>query len=136
LVQAVADKGLESSVYFLNEDKVFPEKYDAYFVMRDFYQMTDALLFTSSREGFGIPMIEAGIVNMPVVCSDLGVFHEIGGTDVFYLNDDYDQVDFTALQQFVTDTPQYKFRKEILRAKTLDAIYTNRLKPLINGSNR
>ena len=38
-----------------------------------------ALLFPSFAEGFGIPLIEALMQGLPVIASDLPVFHEIAG---------------------------------------------------------
>lgn len=43
------------------------------------YNAADALVFPSLREGFGYPMVEAFSVGLPVVCSDIEIFHEIGG---------------------------------------------------------
>lgn len=39
---------------------------------------TRALLFPSNTEGFGLPLVEALLVNIPVIASDIAVFHEIG----------------------------------------------------------
>lgn len=40
---------------------------------------TDALVFPSWSEGFGIPLIEAHAVGTPVIASDIPVFREIAG---------------------------------------------------------
>ena len=39
-----------------------------------------ALLFPSFAEGYGMPLMEALIADVPVIASDLPVFHEIAGT--------------------------------------------------------
>ena len=43
-------------------------------------------VFPSLVEGFGFPMIEAFATGLPVVASDIPVFHEIGGVVPIYVN--------------------------------------------------
>ncbi len=59
-------------------------------VIADFYRLSDALLFPSHEEGFGIPLIEAGFSGIPVFCADLPVLRELGGNDLSYFNPDGD----------------------------------------------
>ena len=45
--------------------------------LRGLYKGASALIFPSLYEGFGIPLIEAMATGVPIVCSDVEVFHEI-----------------------------------------------------------
>lgn len=45
--------------------------------LRELYQGASVLLFPSSHEGFGIPLIEAMASGVPIVASDIGVFREV-----------------------------------------------------------
>lgn len=47
-------------------------------VIADFFRLADGLLFTSKEEGFGIPLLEAGISRQPVFCADIPVLRELG----------------------------------------------------------
>jgi len=49
-------------------------------LLRDLYLLSDLLLFPTSSEGFGIPILEAGICNLPVACSRIEPLTEIGST--------------------------------------------------------
>lgn len=52
------------------------------------YNAADCLLFSSRREGFGIPMIEAMAAGIPVVAPDYGPFSEVLGSGNFgYLHE-------------------------------------------------
>jgi glycosyltransferase involved in cell wall biosynthesis len=50
------------------------------------YAHACALVYPSVIEGFGLPLVEAGHYGLPVIASDLPVFHEIGGDHVRYFN--------------------------------------------------
>ena len=71
-----------------------------------------AYVFPSIDEGFGIPLIEAMRAHIPVICSDIKIFKEIGGDSVIYFkkqdyNDLYNQLklickDKTIVERFVS----------------------------------
>ena len=50
------------------------------------YTHARALVYPSMIEGFGLPLVEAGRYGLPVIASDLAVFHETGGDHVRYFN--------------------------------------------------
>lgn len=44
---------------------------------RKLFEIAKALVLISDNEGFGIPLIEAALNGLPVICSDIPIFHEI-----------------------------------------------------------
>ncbi|WP_025600716.1 glycosyltransferase family 4 protein [Burkholderia sp. WSM2230] len=54
--------------------------------LRTWIQHSQALLFPSFVEGYGIPLVEALALNVPVLASDLGVFREIADDIPDYLD--------------------------------------------------
>jgi glycosyltransferase involved in cell wall biosynthesis len=41
-------------------------------------------VFPSSDEGFGIPLLECFSNGLPIICSDIPIFREIGSNNIFY----------------------------------------------------
>lgn len=57
------------------------------------YEHAKVLLQASLAEGFGLPLVEAAHYGLPLLCSDLPVFHEVtGDTAVFFKKGDSDSL--------------------------------------------
>ena len=54
--------------------------------MRNLYERSQCLVYPSVVEGFGLPMLEAFSVGLPVIASNIPVFREIGGTAFISFN--------------------------------------------------
>jgi O-antigen biosynthesis alpha-1,2-rhamnosyltransferase len=52
------------------------------------YRHSRSLVYPSYVEGFGLPLVEAMQRGLPVMASDIPVFHEVGGDFVAYFNPD------------------------------------------------
>ena len=69
----------------------------------DIYRGADLFLFLTSYEGFGLPIVEAQAMDIPVVCSDIPVLREVGGDGARYVDrEDADAV-AEALYAQITD---------------------------------
>jgi mannosylglucosylglycerate synthase len=81
------DLGLDAQVHFLAEraaDGVSTE------VLTDLYRIADALILPSYEEGFGIPMLEAGLARLPIFCSEIAPLRELAGDEAAYFSPDGD----------------------------------------------
>jgi glycosyltransferase involved in cell wall biosynthesis len=47
--------------------------------MAELYRLADVVLLPSESEGFGLPLLEAGLARVPVACTDLDVLREVAG---------------------------------------------------------
>lgn len=63
------------------------------------YQSATALLFMSTYEGLGMPLLEAVGFDKKIVCSDIPVFREIGPTGAFFWADPMDVEDIARALQ-------------------------------------
>jgi len=74
----VSDLGLDKNVVitgrFSDEDKI------------KYFSAFDVFVFPTLAEGFGIVLIEAMSMGLPVICSDLEVLKEVGGDYVEFFN--------------------------------------------------
>ncbi|MEF9917345.1 MAG: glycosyltransferase family 1 protein [Lachnospiraceae bacterium] len=61
------------------------------------YKNSYALIQASAGEGFGLPLIEAGHYNLPIMCSDIPIFHEVAGQAVLY----FDRDDITSIKKCI-----------------------------------
>jgi glycosyltransferase involved in cell wall biosynthesis len=52
----------------------------------DIYRGADLFLFLTRYEGFGLPVLEAQAMDIPVVCSDIPVLREVGGAGARYVD--------------------------------------------------
>src|SRR5438046_757549 len=59
-----------------------------YRVIADLYALSDALVLPSQSEGFGIPLLEAALHRLPIVCSDLETLRALAGDAATYVPPD------------------------------------------------
>lgn len=73
------------------------------------YRESEALIFPSLMEGFGLPGLEAMAVGVPVICSDIPVFREVYKNAALYFNPYflYDLV--SKIKQVLEDQPKREF---------------------------
>jgi glycosyltransferase involved in cell wall biosynthesis len=120
---------LDESVVFLAEQSpdFLPDE-----VIADFYHLADAMLLPSREEGFGIPILEAGLAGIPVFCSDIPALRDLGGDSVTCFSPDAspDHIAGLITDRLTTDIST-NLRMRVKRDFTWQQIYTGRIKPLL-----
>ena len=84
--------------YILNNDLENEVILPNYITKEDacqYYKNALIYVFPSVDEGFGIPIIEAFSYSLPIICSDIPVFKEIGNDSVYY----FKKKDFISLSK-------------------------------------
>jgi mannosylglucosylglycerate synthase len=75
-----AEHGLEGTVRFLFEVGSSGRAHDVSDAdVAGLYRASDLVLLPGHVAGFGLPLLEAAVSRLPVVCSDLPVFREVAG---------------------------------------------------------
>lgn len=104
--QFIAENNLQDSILFLSEQA--STKQDPDFVTaKDFpaiYQLATALVYPSTFEGFGIPVLEGISSGIPVVTSNLSCLPEAGGPGTFYV-DPHQPEQIAQQLQFILNHP-------------------------------
>jgi glycosyltransferase involved in cell wall biosynthesis len=123
------DLGLVGAAHFLAEltDEYIPDA-----VISDFYQLADALFMPSFEEGFGIPILEAGLAAIPIFCSDIPPLRKLGGgfADYFPPNEDPKTVAGMIIKRL--DGSAVQGMKAFVRSNFIwDSIYKNKIEPLL-----
>ncbi len=126
---------LDNHVYFLYEygekdqPLLLPDK-----AVRDFYRLCDVLLFPSRREGFGIPLLEAGVLQMPIFASRLAPFEEIAEDMIHYFDPDAppDQIAAT-IAETLRDHTALALKRRVIHNFAYEKTFYRDLLPLVRS---
>lgn len=124
---------VESNVHFLyelrGEDQVLniPDE-----TIAELYRVADVLIFPSYREGFGIPVLEAGLARTPVFAANIPSVQESssGLINVFDPNGDPDEVAARIHETLISDQA-YQLRKRVIKKYTWQSILKKQIIPMI-----
>jgi mannosylglucosylglycerate synthase len=101
-------------------------------VVRDLYRLADVLFMPSFDEGFGLPILEAGINRLPIVCTGLPVFRELVGDAAFYIEagDDPARV-ATEVLRLVDADRIGRLARDVRVKYAWEAVFRERIAPLL-----
>lgn len=119
---------LENVVHFL---AALTEEYIPDAVISDFYQLADALFMPSLEEGFGIPVLEAGLAGLPIFCSDIPPLRSLGSTNATYFSPAADPVELAnRIVNHLAFDPVFRMRTRVRRQFSWEGIYVHEIAPL------
>ena len=104
--------------------------------MRDLYLMADMLLMTSKDEGFGLPLLEAGMIKLPIACSQIPPFEEIGEDVCFFRLTDPPMITAGRILEYLSRTNTHMMFRKTMREYTLENICISKLIPLLEEVSR
>lgn len=116
-------------LYELSDPPLIPDDT----TMANLYQLVDALFFPSVQEGFGIPVLEAGLAGVPVFCSDIPAFRLTGRQDATYfhpLNESAEDIAARILD-VLNAYPSYRLRGRVRRQYRWETLIRESVLPLL-----
>ncbi|MEJ5202964.1 MAG: glycosyltransferase family 4 protein, partial [Anaerolineales bacterium] len=130
LLQLRAKLHLEHAVHFIAEH--VPEGLSEQQIA-EFYRLADVLLLPSREEGFGIPILEAGMGRLSIFCTDIPPLRALGGSWVNYFTLEEPPAKIAQkIFAYLCSDPHYQLRAHVRQHYTWEAIYRNLIFPLLN----
>lgn len=118
-------------VYESGDDPTQPVMIDQ-LVVGELYRVADFLFMPSHREGFGMPVLEAGLVGIPVISTAVPAAVEIGDENVLLISTNTSaQILADQILIWLQDNPVYQLRKTVRQNFTWKSIFKHQIEPLL-----
>lgn len=96
------------------------------------YRIADLLLFPSDREGFGLPVLEAGLAGLVVAISDIPALREIAKRDAIYIHlGDSASVVARNIVAAIAKRPEMRFRKKVIQEYAWEVVFEKKILPAV-----
>ena len=131
LVRAFATIKTDYHLVILSPQDLFTEKIMAYLQQQNltekihvvssgntadrvfFYRHAKALVHPSRSEGFGLPIVEAMYFGLPIIASDIPIFHELMGDEYISFDPTHIQSIADAIQSFLCEAPPVHYSEKL-----------------------
>lgn len=98
------------------------------------FSLADALLFPSRQEGFGIPVLEAALLRLPIFATDLPPFRESAGDLAFLFDPATPPGDVArAIVAALAGDRAFQLRRRVLDRYTWGGVVTRQMLPLLEA---
>jgi glycosyltransferase involved in cell wall biosynthesis len=101
-------------------------------IVKDLYLLCDLLFVPSIEEGFGLPLLEAGLTKTPIACSNIEPFQELGADDVLYVDLEATPLESAKrLLDYLGRNSTQRLFKRVLTSYTWVSIFEKRIEPFV-----
>jgi glycosyltransferase involved in cell wall biosynthesis len=127
LKQQASELGVTGRIRWVNEHFFVDDAQ-----LRSLYLASDALLFTTKQEGFGLPILEAAAFRLPIFCSDIEPLRSNlpPGSVAFDLRSSPRNISLTIAESLKQDRG-FVSRKLILQRHAARDLYRTKIEPLL-----
>ncbi len=121
--------GLDDAVLFLAHGEAGQPSDE---LLDDLYRASDVLFLPSWDEGFGLPMLEAAVHGLPIVCADLPSLRELGGDAAVFITPAADPGDAAqAVLEAIDRGPSAAMAQRVREEYAWPVIYRCHVEPLL-----
>ena len=100
--------------------------------VHDLFRIADALLFPSFEEGFGIPMLEAGLVGIPIFASNIAPLKAIGTNYASWFSPYGDPADIAQqISKKLHNDSVFALKKQIRQDFIWEGVFEKHISPLL-----
>jgi glycosyltransferase involved in cell wall biosynthesis len=104
-------------------------------VVGDLFRVSDLMFMPSHREGFAMPVLEAGLVGVPVVCTEVPAAVEIGQQDIVPFDRTEEPASLAErILAWAEGSPVHRLRRRVRQNFTWQAIFHRDIEPLLKRS--
>lgn len=130
--------GLEHDMRFVFESG--PDPQQGYMIdldiVGDLYRVADVMFMPSRREGFGMPILEAGFLGLGIAAStNVPAAHELAAEATMHIDlEDPAEVVADRLWKWIVADKRLALRRKIRKQLTWQAIFDSQIRPLLLGT--
>jgi len=112
---------------FRDRTKLVPDR----ILIRDLYLMADLLLMTSKDEGFGLPLLEAGMIKLPIACTTIPPFREVGREVCFFGKNDPPLFIAGRIIEYLSRINTYQMYRHVMKNYVMEQVCRDQLLPYL-----
>jgi mannosylglucosylglycerate synthase len=125
----LADRlGVTEAVHLLAIDRGRPTAPRA---VADLYRLADVLFLPSTDEGFGLPILEAAVCRLPIVCADIAPLRDLAGEEATYIDPGAEPGDVARVIREVLTSPAPRLSSRVRSRYGWPAVYERHIAPLL-----
>ena len=81
-----------------------------------------------------MPILEAGLLGIPVMTTEIPAAKEIGGEDVILIDTSQDPSETAdRIMEWCAENPEYRLRRRVRQQYTWESIYRLQIQPLLSS---
>jgi glycosyltransferase involved in cell wall biosynthesis len=103
-------------------------------VVADFYRLADLLFLPSREEGFGIPILEAGLSGLPIFCADIPPLRALADGRAEFFDPEADPAELAGrIARCLEADGGYRLRARVRQEYNWERIFAGQIAPLLKA---